>query len=215
MRSRLNKRPATLLALTAVALGMTRDVWAAPLVVDNFEGPTPTRNALGHDTGAWNRYPDDESQGCRAGRDETQRFGETGAALRIDYDVESSNPAFCGIWTALGGMDLRPYRQLVLYLKGDAVNGFTSQLKLELKPVLPPADPEASVPAPAGETEEVRPRLLLTGITGQWQRFAIPLETFPGLTDRSRIKELVIILDDLTATKKTGTVYLDEVRFED
>lgn len=186
--------------------------WAAPLRVDGFEDSS-FRNLLGYETGAWNRYPEDETQGCVAVREEAAGYGGTGAALRIEYDVDSPNPAFCGFWSALGGLDLRPYHQLVLYVKGDPVKGYTTQVKVELKPTLQPSS-QGPPPPPDAETEEVRPRYLLKGITDQWQRFVIPLDAFKELTDRSSVKELVMIFDDMTSTKKRGAIYLDDIAFE-
>ena len=195
-------------------MGAANVGWSETLVVSNFDDGSD-HNALGGDFGAWNRYPEDTSQGCVTHLDEANGYGGTGTALRIDYDVDSPNPAFCGFWTSLHGIDLRPYHQLVLYVKGDVAKGYTTQIKLELKPVQPPPD-TSQEPATGQEpeAEQVRPRYLLKRITDQWQRFVIPLESFEGLRDRSSMKELVIIFDDMNSTKKTGTLYLDEIAFE-
>ena len=57
-------------------------------------------------------------------------------------------------------------------------------------------------------------RYLLTGITEEWQQVTIPLSEFQGVTDWSGMTEFVIVFDDLTSTKKVGTIYVDEIAFE-
>lgn len=168
--------------------------WAA-LVVDNFDdGKKP--NALGGDFGSWNKDPDDPTQYCREGFDSGNAFGLAGYALRLDYDVDSPNPAFNGFWSKLERLDLRPYKTLSLYIKGDKAKGYTTQLKLELK------------------NERERGTFLLNGITDEWQKVSVPILEFMGLSDWSRMTELVVVFDDITATKKSGAIYLDEITFE-
>jgi len=164
------------------------------LAVDDFnDGAVP--NALGGDFGMWNRYPEDLTQGCFQEFDPINAYGGAGYALRLNYDVDSPNRAQCGFWSKFGGVDLTPYRQLVLYLKGDSA-GHTSQVNIELK------------------SEQEIGRYLLTGITDTWEQFVIPFEQVEGLHDWSHIKELVIFFDHLTVTKLTGMIYLDEIAFE-
>ena len=183
--------------------------WAERLVVDNFDdGAVP--NLLGGDYGAWNRYPDDDTQGCQTAAVPSDAAGTTGSALRLTYDVDSPNAAYCGFWSKLPGLDLRSSQRLVLSLRGDAAAGFTTQLKVELKheALSPEGEPDA------GAMRYATGQHLLKGVTGVWQSFAIPLDAMTGLSDRSRVVELVILVDDMTSTKKTGTLYLDDIAFE-
>ena len=191
------KRMATLnfVAGAVVVLGVVGSAWAAVLLVDDFNrGEKP--NALGGDFGSWDKDPNDPTQRCAISFDKANAYGGVGYSLKIDYDVDSPNPAYNGFWMDLKSSNLSTYKKLTLYVKGDTVRGFTPQIKLELK-----------------NGKEVG-HYLLKGMTDQWQPVSIPLKDFTGLTDWSAVKELVVVFDDLTSTKKVGTIYLDEVSFE-
>jgi hypothetical protein len=51
------------------------------------------------------------------------------------------------------------------------------------------------------------------GITDQWQDITIPLKDFEGMANPRKLKELVLVIEDTTATAKRGVIYLDDVRF--
>ena len=179
----------------ALAVGTATSGWAAVLLVDDFDrGEKP--NALGGDFGAWNKDPDDPTQYCRNSFDQPNAYGGVGYSLRLDYDVDSPNPAYNGFWAKLQNADARPYKTLSFYIKGEGSKGYTSQIKVELK-----------------NTTQMG-RAVVKGVTDQWQRISIPLQEFAGLTDFSQLTEFVIVFDDVTATKKVGTIYIDEVAFE-
>ena len=168
---------------------------AATLLVDDFNrGEKP--NALGGDYGAWNKDESDPTQRCTNSFDKPNAYGGAGFALRLDYDVDSPNPAYNGFWMKLQGTNVAGYKNLVLYVKGDASRGYTPQIKLELK-----------------NGSEVG-KYLLKGITDEWQQVSIPLKEFAGITDWKSLTEFVVVFDDLTSTKKVGTIYLDEISFE-
>ena len=168
---------------------------AATLLVDDFNrGEKP--NALGGDYGAWNKDESDPTQKCANSFDKPNAYGGAGYALKLDYDVDSPNPAYNGFWMKLQGTNVTGYKSLVLYVKGDAGRGYTAQIKLELK-----------------NGSEVG-KYLLKGLTDDWQQVSIPLKEFAGLSDLSGLTEFVVVFDDLTSTKKVGTIYLDEISFE-
>ena len=184
-----------LAVVCTILLGLAGSVWAATLLVDDFDrGEKP--NALGGDFGSWDKDPSDPTQKCTIAFDKTNAFGGVGYSLKIDYDVDSPNPAYNGFWMKLQGTDLSTYKKLTFYVRGDNTRGFTPQIKLELK-----------------NGKEVG-RYLLKGVTDQWLQVSIPLKDFAGLTDWKGMTEFVIVFDDLTSTKKVGTVYLDEITFE-
>ena len=179
-----------------LALGISGTVWAATMLVDDFNrGEKP--NALGGDFGAWDKDPSDPTQTCTIAFDKANAFGGVGYALRLDYDVDSPNPAYNGFWMKLEGIDISQYKKLSFFIKGDAEKGFTPQIKLELK----------------NSKKEVG-RYLLKGITDKWQQVSIPLSEFVGLTDLKGMTEFVIVFDDITSTVKVGTIYIDEITFE-
>ncbi|MDP3704098.1 MAG: carbohydrate binding domain-containing protein [Candidatus Omnitrophota bacterium] len=168
---------------------------AATLLIDDFNrGEKP--NALGGDYGAWNKDESDPTQKCTNSFDKPNAYGGAGYALKLDYDVDSPNPAYNGFWMKLQGTNASAYKSLVLYVKGDAGRGYSPQIKLELK-----------------NGSEVG-KFLLKGITDDWQQVSIPLKEFAGLGDLSNLTEFVVVFDDLTSIKKVGTIYLDEISLE-
>jgi len=178
-----------------LCLGLSGAASAATLLVDDFNrGEKP--NALGGDFGSWNKDESDPTQGCVNGFDTTAAYGGVGYALRLDYDVDSPNPAYNGFWMKLQGTDVSTYKNLVFYARGDAERGYTDKFKLELK-----------------NGNEVG-KYVLKGVTDEWQRFSVPLKNFEGLSSTSALTEFVVVFDDLTSTKKVGTIYLDEISFE-
>jgi len=50
-------------------------------------------------------------------------------------------------------------------------------------------------------------------VTDQWQDIALPLSGFEGMANPRKLKELVIVIEDTTATAKQGVLYFDDVRF--
>src|SRR3989338_1467128 len=172
-----------------LAVGIAASGWAASVLVDDFDrGEKP--NALGGDFGAWDKDPADPTQFCHNGFDKANAYGGAGYSLRLEYDVDSPNPAYNGFWAKLQDVDVSPYKTLSFYVKGDASKGYTNQVKVELK-----------------NATQVG-RYLAKGVTDQWQKISIPLKDFSGLTTWSQMTEFVIVFDDVTSTKKVGTIYL-------
>lgn len=139
----------------------------------------------------------DKTQNCQMSFVDDDALGaEGGHSVRLDYDVESENPAYNGIRTDLGLLDPKPYKSLNFYLKGDAAAGFTKKLKIEL----------------IGQGKPPSPHIL-DGITGQWQLFTIPLEEFWVIQSGSPLEKFVVVFSDITNDPKTGTIYLDHIYF--
>lgn len=190
----MKKQVLGLAVICAALIGLSGTASAATLLVDDFDrGEKP--NALGGDFGAWDKDPNDATQTASLSFDKANAFGGVGYSLKIDYDVDSPNPAYNGLWSKLEGADLRSYKKLTFYVKGDKEAGYTPAFKIELK-----------------NGKEVG-RYVLKGVTDQWKRVSIPLSEF-GLKDLRGMTEFVIVFDDVTADPKTGTIYLDEVAFE-
>ncbi|MFC1809224.1 carbohydrate binding domain-containing protein [Candidatus Omnitrophota bacterium] len=166
------------------------------MVLDFDSGNKP--NNLGGDLGAWDKDPADETQTCaiifEAGDDALGN--ENGYSLRLTYDVDSPNPAYNGFWTKLEGEDLSNYSVLNFYIKGDATQGFTTKLKIEIK-----------------DFQNRVARYLLSGITAEWQKVSIPFEKIPGMNrlDTTSMNELVIVFDDVNCSPKSGSILLDQV----
>lgn len=185
-------------ALTAMAIVLlfAGQVFAATLVVADFDSGAKPNN-IGGDFGAWNKDEADTTQDCKMDFDSTTMHGTKGFSIRLDYDVDSPNPAYNGLWMKLQNTDISKYDKLSFWIKGDETAGFSPKIKLELK---------------NGKGEVGK--YLLTNITKDWQEVVIPLSLFAGLADKTGMTEFVIVFDDMTcAAKKQGTVYIDDIAF--
>lgn len=184
----------TVLALSSLAAIATPVYAADELVVADFDtGDKPSN--IGGDFGAWDKDPNDDTQGCQVTFQETDALGdEYGYALRIDYDVDSPNPAYNGFWMKLNQQNATAYNAISFYVKGDAQAGFSPRVKIELKD-------KSNQPSP----------YLLSGVTGEWQQVTIPFDKFRKITDWSALNEFVLVFDDINSNPKQGTVYLDQI----
>jgi hypothetical protein len=167
---------------------------ADELVVADFDtGDKP--NNIGGDFGAWDKDPNDETQGTEMSFEPDDALGDpAGYAIRLDYDVDSPNPAYNGFWMKLNGEDVSGHNTIKFYIKGDAKVGFTKRIKIELKDM-------TNKPSP----------YVLTGITEEWKQVSIPFEKFRRIEDWSSINEFVIVFDDVTSNPKTGAILVDHI----
>jgi hypothetical protein len=164
------------------------------LVADFDSGEKP--NNIGGDFGAWNKDPTDFSQGCSESFDSVNRHGTKGFGMKLDYSVESKNPAYNGFWMYLQNLDASKYDSLAFRVKGDSKVGYTTVFKVELK----------------NASKQVG-RYYVTNVTDQWQEIVIPLKDFKGLSDLSNLTEFVIVFEDRIASNKKGVVYVDDLKF--
>jgi hypothetical protein len=169
---------------------------SSQLVIADFnKGEKP--NNLNGDYGAWNKDPGDATQGCDIAYEKDDALGsEDGSALQINYDVESPNPAYNGIWMKLNGQNASAYNTLTFYVRGEGWNNFTKRIKLELK--------DASETSP----------YMIAGITDKWRKIEVPFKQFRKIKDWSSLSELVIVFDDINSSPKQGTVLIDQIAFE-
>jgi len=192
---------AILILLPCAALAAEEAAPPAPsqtkiIVADFNTGDKP--NNLDGDFGAWDKDPNDDTQGCRMSFSEDDALGDkTGYSFRLDFDVDSPNPAYNGLWMKLNGLNATPYNTLTFYIKGDAQKGFTKRLKIELK-----------------DKAGMNAGYILTGITDQWQKISLPLKKFPRIKNWSALNEFIVVFDDINAIPKEGSILLDEVAFE-
>ena len=163
------------------------------LVIADFDtGDKP--NNIGGDFGAWDKDPNDDTQGTQMSFVPDDSLGDqAGYAIRLDYDVDSPNPAYNGFWMKLNGEDGTAYNALSFYIKGDAA-GYTKRVKVELKDM-------TNKPSP----------YIVSGITEQWQKVTIPFEKFRRITDWKSLNEFVVVFDDVNSNPKKGTVFVDHV----
>ena len=178
------------MALLLLALAASAEL----MVADFNSGSKP--NNIGGDFGAWIKDPADPMQGCVDAFDAKDRYGEKGYALRLIYSVASKNPAFGGLWMRLNNLDASRFDALAFRVRGDAGMGFTKTFKVELKDSIDQSNHH-----------------YLNNVTDQWQDVVVPLSAFEGMANARRLKELVIVIEDTTATAKQGVIYLDDIRF--
>lgn len=164
------------------------------MIADFNTGDKPGN--IGGDFGAWNKDPADFTQGCIEAFDSANRHGDSGFAMRLEYSVDSKNPAYNGFWMTLPNIDVSGYDNLTFWVKGDEKTGYTTVFKIELKN--------------AGKQVG---RYYVTNVTDRWQEVVIPLSAFKGLTDISNLTEFVIVFEDRIASNKKGIIYVDDVRF--
>lgn len=168
---------------------------AGELIAADFDsGGKP--NNIGGNFGAWDKDPADFSQGCAESFDSVNRYGLKGFGMKLDYDVESDNPAYNGFWMLLQNLDASEYDNLSLQIKGDSDEGYTTVLKIELK----------------NANRQVG-RFYITDITDAWKEIAIPFKDFKGITDFSDLTEFVIVFEDRIASNRDGAIYIDDIKF--
>ena len=188
-----------LVALMVVGFGAATYA-AAPkaneLVIADFDtGDKP--NNIGGDFGGWDKDPNDETQGTQMSFDTDDSQGDAaGYSIRLDYDVDSPNPAYNGFWMKLNGEDATAYNTLNFYVKGDAKAGFTKRFKIELKDMT--NKPSAYI---------------VSGVTDQWQKISIPFEKFRRIENWNSLNELVFVFDDINSSPKTGSILIDQITF--
>jgi len=167
---------------------------ANELVVADFDsGDKP--NNLGGDFGSWNKDPNDDTQSCNMSFEADDALGNAaGYALKLDYDVDSPNPAYNGLWMKFNGQNATEYNTLNFYVRGEGLNNYTKRIKLEVKDM-------NNRPSP----------YIVSGITESWQKISIPFEKFRRIQDWSALNEFVIVFDDINSNPKQGTILIDHI----
>lgn len=186
-------------------------------LIADFEG-ADLYNSLQGESGSWNLDMLDENNSY-TDADIVELPGKDPAkpnqALKLAYSVESDVPSQNGFWTKLKSFDASHYDHLEFDVKGDAQKGFTSLFKIEIKKY-----------KSSERVEKIKGSYIVKGITDQWQTISIPLNLLTGLMDfgdpaawanpaigRKDLDELVIVFQDRMVDKKTGAIYLDNIKF--
>lgn len=162
----------------------------ARVVVDDCADADPTANVLRARNSTWTRDATDDTVTVRLDHDTD---AERGGCLRVDYDVDSPNAAFGGLTLDLGGADASGCDRLVFYARGAP-----AEFKLELHG------------RGGGGSTYVR------GVSPDgWTRVEVPFIRLGGMiTDWGQMHRIVIVFEDRVSQPKTGTLRLDDVRFE-
>ncbi len=185
---------AVFVAVFGLILPSNTALAATELVLADFDtGDKP--NNIGGDFGGWDKDPNDDTQGTQMSFEPDDALGDpAGYSIRLDYDVDSPNPAYNGFWMKLNGEDGTAYNTLSFYVKGDAASGYTKRIKIELKDM-------TNKPSP----------YIVTGVTDEWKKISIPFEKFRRINDWKSMNEFVIVFDDINSNPKAGTIFFDHV----
>lgn len=140
----------------------------------------------------------DKTQSCEISFVDGDAMGaESGKVLRVDYDVESEEPAYNGMRFNFDGYDASAFKSLSFYVKGDQEKGFSQNLKMEM----------------IGANKRPSP-IIVPNVTSEWQKITIPFSDFFGIRDWTAIHQLVIVFADIVNDPKVGTFYFDNFSFE-
>lgn len=167
------------------------------LVIADFNKGDKLTN-LGEDFGTWDKDPNDLTQGCKmsfAKDDALALIG--GMSLQLDYDVDSSNPAYNGFWLKISTAQVADFGTLSFYVKGDTQKGFTPKIKIELK-----------------DKRHGKASFFVENITDKWQKISLTLD--PRSFDKNQPKpfeEFVVVFDDINSHPKTGRILIDQIEF--
>ncbi len=187
------------------------------VMVADFEGAADKIvNNFGGGSGDWNLNPEDVNNSYTDPRlvKVIGGDGKESQVLSLSYSVDSDMAAQNGFWTKLLGFDASRYDHLEFEIKGDVQKGFTERFRLELKKC-----------ADAACVEKIKGSAIVP-VTAEWQTVSIPLNKMTGLVDFANpeawknpltgykpLDEFVVIFNDRFVTKKTGKIYLDNIRF--
>ncbi len=163
------------------------------LVIADFDSGVKPNN-IGGDFGAWDKDPADFTQMCVESFNVIERVGDLGFSMKIDYDVDSPNPAYNGFWMKLNGADFSKYKNFIFKVKGDTAKGYTRVFKIELK-----------------NNKGELGKYYVTETGDDWKEIVVPFVKFAGITDFSNMTEFVIVFEDWRVTKKDGSIFIDDV----
>jgi hypothetical protein len=180
--------------MTHAAFAADKAPASSELMIADFNtGDKPSN--IGGDFGAWDKDPNDTTQGCKMSFDPDDAKALAGGhSIRLDYTVDSPNPAYNGFWMKFNSEDATPYNTLNFYVKGDAKAGYTKRFKIEMKDMT--NKPSA---------------YMVSGVTDQWQKISIPFEKFRKIENWNSLNEFVVVFDDINSNPKKGSILIDEV----
>jgi len=165
------------------------------LVLANFDSLLEMNDVDDSLFGPWHGFPDDLTQDCRVEFVPRGRDGK-GYCLKIKYDVESPNVAYCGLWFKFKDLEWRLYNKLSFWVRGDPDEWFTKQFKVEVK------------------SKEQSSSKIVENVEDGWKKIEIPLHWFRWYDVCETIDELIFVFVDTEVTEKEGVIYLDDIALE-
>ena len=157
------------------------------IVVDDFEASRDMINAVGGAYTIWTRDPNDADTVIKAS---VESAPSGSRALRIDYDVESTQPAFGGVTIGLNGVNASGCNLLRFRMRGAG-----GRLKIELHgrggsgAAYIECDPDE-----------------------RWRTVELPFIDFGGMiTDWGQMREIIIVFEDRSVRPQCGTLWIDDL----
>lgn len=170
---------------------------ATPLILFDFDKKKQFNNL----NGAWGNFdanPSDREAYCKTKYIKDEDLHKAGFYLKISYKVESSQPAYNGIWTKLNGVNLKDFEALCITVKGDKAAGYAPMFKVEIK------------------NKEGKLEGIVDNITDDWKKIVIPFKDMDGdydTFDFTKMNEFTIVFEDWRLNPKTGVIYVDDIGF--
>lgn len=173
--------------------------WNKELVIADFNAGPP--NNLNGNFGAFTPNPEERVFICKGSIDPSTKV-EGAASLRLEYNVGNGG-AYNGFWMKFGPaddstFDASGYQNLVFWIRGDAMVGIPSKIKIELK------------------SGHAVARYYLGEITPEWKEIRIPLGSFGGNgVNLQALSEFTIVFEQRYASPGTqGAINVDALGFE-
>jgi hypothetical protein len=161
------------------------------IMVDDFEDAQDEVNLVGGTYTTWTRDAGDTDTTISTTVVPTPTGGR---ALRIDFDVESAQPAFGGVTIGLNGADASGCNTLKFRMRGTG-----GRFKIELHGR-----------GGSGAT------YIECAADEQWHEVELPFIAFGGMiTDWGRMREIIIVIEDRSVRPQTGTLWIDDIEFAD
>ncbi len=177
----------TLLPLAGIAQGVNPQsiLWIA-----NFEDEDVLRSV-----GTWEHNIMDPDQSIKVSIVGEATAGKReGKVLRLDFDVDSPNPAMVGVWIKLQNQDLSSFDTLHLSLRSGDGERFRGSVAVQFTDSL-----------------YRKAAYLVSNVKEEWKEYRIPLKKFARIANWSQVKEFEIIIDDINANPKEGSLFVDEI----
>lgn len=179
-----------LLALFPVAVIPDTAISQRTIVIESFDHEDMPKNI-----GTWIHNildPDQNIQLELIGQDARNKAG--GKSLAIHFDVDSPNPAMVGCWIKLKNQDLSGFDTLHFSFKAGSDGYFKGSVAVQFTDSL-----------------YRKAAYLVSQVKADWKEYQIPLKRFPRISNWSEIREFEIIIDDINANPKQGTLLIDEI----
>jgi hypothetical protein len=170
-----------------------------PLVLHDFEraaSPIPGVTMRG-----WTAEPGHYAGRISYRQEPIQPRGHSRRALHLRYRFFPDATDPIGWQLRLPDLDASAYDHLELWIRGDETTGYADALKLEFKQPLPEGSP--------GLLRQGS--YVVTGITGDWQRFRIPLNMMNGIADWQGLREFNLALHPRRSPIHAGGYWLDDI----